>query len=200
MDELERLSLRLSEIVRRDFMPLDSQQLNWRPAAHKWSILECIQHLNYFAAYYFPALERCLKRGAHTQPLSTFTSNWLGVYYLQKYRMPDSNQLHKTLETPRQYQPLEAATEQSSFAPQTVLSAFEDHQQQLLDFLRQAQTVNLQQIKVPAFWLGWVKLRLGDLLQILIYHNERHIVQAQRVLYHDQFPGNVSLDALLTEL
>lgn len=200
LQELERLSTRLSEIIERDFEPLSRDQLNWRPAPQKWSILECLLHLNYFAGHYFPPIQKALQAGRNTRPATHFTSSWLGEHYLQKYRLPIDNQLKRRLEAPPQYAPPESAPQHSDLSPKEVLHTFEQHQKQLLEFLRQAHLINLQRISVPAFWWGLVKLRLGDLLQILVYHNERHIVQAQRVLYHDHFPGNVPLDLLLTEM
>lgn len=199
LSELERLTLRLSEIVQRDFKDLNSEQLNWRAAPTKWSILECLLHLNYFNRHYYSTLKARLARAQSTQPTPYFSSNWLGSYYLQKYQLPMDSHLKKLSESPRQYAPSEN-DHHSELNAQQVLDDFERYQQQLLQFVRDARLVNLQRTKVPAFWWGLIALSLGDMLQLLVYHNERHVVQAQRVLYHDHFPGNVPIDVLIADL
>lgn len=197
--ELERLTLRLSEIVQRDFAPLEHQQLNWRPAPTQWSILECLLHLNYFAKHCHHSLEQHLKHRQHNTPSPYFSNSWLGNHYIQKYQLPPDNHLKKVWETPKEYAP-STTDKRSELDGQQILSDFEKQLQKLLKFVRDAHFLHLQRTKIPTFWWGLVRLSLGELLQILVYHNERHVVQAQRVLYHDHFPGNVSIDMLIAEL
>jgi hypothetical protein len=51
----------------------------------------------------------------------------------------------------------------------------------MLKLLETASTKNLTKIKT-AITLPLLKFRLGDTFRFVIYHNERHIVQAQKVL------------------
>lgn len=199
LHELERLTLRLSEIVQRDFAPLENKQLNWRPTPTRWSILECLLHLNYFAKHYQSPLEHRLKSAQYNTPAPYFSNSWLGKHYVQKYQLPSDNHLKKLWETPIQYAP-PTTDKHSELNGQQILSDFEKQQQKLLEFIQNAHLVHLQRTKIPTFWWGLIRLSLGELLQILVYHNERHIVQAQRVLYHDHFPGNVPIDVLIAEL
>ncbi|MGH1336953.1 MAG: DinB family protein [Aureispira sp.] len=198
LQDLERLNKRLSEIALRDFTPLTVPQLNWQEAAHKWSILECIAHLNYVADFYFPptlkALEYAKKKGS--RPQKTFTRGWLGHIYVSKMRLNQNNQFKKSIEAPQKYVPVLDNNEQLD--KKEVFDKFVVNQKTLTRILMEAKTINIEKTRVYAAVFNLVSIRLGDMLKILVYHDERHIVQAQRVLYHDHFLGNVPLDTLLS--
>ena len=38
--------------------PFHAQQFNWRPAPHRWSIGQCVEHLNITTERYLPGFER----------------------------------------------------------------------------------------------------------------------------------------------
>ena len=42
--------------------------------------------------------------------------------------------------------------------------------------------IDLGKIKIPISIAPFVKIKLGDTLRFIVYHNERHIVQAQNIL------------------
>jgi hypothetical protein len=44
-----------------------------------------------------------------------------------------------------------------------------------------AQKVDLTKVKTAISLSKFIKLRLGDTLRFLVYHNERHILQAQGI-------------------
>ncbi|BDS11691.1 DinB family protein [Aureispira anguillae] len=197
--QLERLNQRLSEIVARDFPNLTNEQLNWREKEGKWSIAECLTHLNYVADYYFPATLKTIAsaQARKTKPLPTFTRGWLGHYYVSKFRLRPDNQVKNKLESPLKYNPQLISSSQLNGA--TVIKDFLERQQLIDKMLSDSKTINIQKARVYALFFGFVNIRLGDMLKMLIYHTERHIVQAQRILYHDYFPGNFPLDALFSE-
>ena len=57
-----------------------------------------------------------------------------------------------------------------------------NQQKRMLDLLDQSRKVNLNKIKTGITIANWIKLRLGDTFRVVIYHNQRHIVQANTVL------------------
>jgi len=63
-----------------------------------------------------------------------------------------------------------------------VVAEFIQQQEALLSYLKQAQHTDLNAVKIPISIFKWLKLKLGDVLQFLIAHNERHLVQAKRNL------------------
>ena len=62
------------------------------------------------------------------------------------------------------------------------ITVFIDQQKQLLDLLNASKTVNLNKVKTSISITTLIKLKLGDTFRFLIYHNKRHVVQAQKVL------------------
>lgn len=63
-----------------------------------------------------------------------------------------------------------------------VLGRFVEQQKTLLDLLEQAREQDLSKVKTGISISKFIKLRLGDTFRILVYHNQRHIVQAKRVI------------------
>jgi hypothetical protein len=58
----------------------------------------------------------------------------------------------------------------------------------LLQILDLAAGVNIRKVKVPISISKIVRLRLGDALLFVAYHNERHIQQAINLMKLAQFP------------
>lgn len=197
--QLKKLNKRLSEIVARDLPILNNEQLNWKETEDKWSIAECLLHLNYVADYYFPTTLKSIQAAQNraSKPSSTFTRGWLGHYYVSKVRLGIDNQIKNKLETAAKYKPSAAAL--SELDGNQIIKDFLLRQEKMDLMLVDASAINLQKVRVYAFFWGLASIRLGDMLKFLIYHTERHIVQIQRILYHDYFPGNTPLNHLFSE-
>lgn len=70
------------------------------------------------------------------------------------------------------------ATQLNSYA---VVAEFIQQQEKLLIYLRQARKADLD-IRIPITITKLIRLKLGDVFQFLIMHDERHIQQANRNL------------------
>jgi uncharacterized damage-inducible protein DinB len=46
------------ETVEREFRPLSNEQLNWKPDTKRWSITQCLQHLNLAERFYIRNLQK----------------------------------------------------------------------------------------------------------------------------------------------
>lgn len=64
----------------------------------------------------------------------------------------------------------------------TTITVFIGQQQQLLKLLQAARMVNLNKVKTRISISRFVKIKLGNTFRFVIYHNQRHILQAKRVL------------------
>ena len=64
----------------------------------------------------------------------------------------------------------------------SVLDKFIIQQEKLLSLLEAAKQVDLSKVKTSISISKWVKLRLGDTLRVVVYHNWRHMVQAQKLI------------------
>ncbi|MDC0230950.1 DinB family protein [Aureispira] len=197
INELERLILRLSEIVGRDFPQLTDDQLNWKQSNEQWSIAECIMHLNYVADFYFPSIHKVIEKVKtnKSKPTSTFIPGWLGNRVAKGVRLSRDNRLKKQSESPQKFNPKYQLFSQVS--RQEIINNFLQNQDTILQILANSKSINIQATYVPVAIYGLIRIQLGDMLKVIVYHTERHVVQAQRLLYHDNFPVN-SLSATLS--
>jgi hypothetical protein len=69
------------------------------------------------------------------------------------------------------------------------LQTFTDGQQLLLQIIKEASNVNLRRVRIPISISKIIRLRLGDALLFVVYHNERHVQQALNVINHERFPS-----------
>lgn len=182
--QLQKLTARLSEIVARDFLPLSQEQLNWKEMPSQWSIAECIEHLNKIATTHFDTIAQTIKNTPYKKSNIRFEQNWLGKRLIARVQLNSNNYISKPRQSSTQYAP--TATPYNTKSVELLLVHFN----QILDFIKSSKSIDIQNTKIPVAFLGLVKLPLGDILQMIVYHFERHIVQAQRMLYSDGFPEN----------
>lgn len=164
---------RMIDEVNRVYVPLPEERLNRKPGPEAWSVLECLEHLNLYGDFYLPEIEKAL-RGAEGKPDPVFRSGWLGNYFARSMQ-PKNGKINK-MKTFADKNPA------GSRLTKEVLARFIDRQQQMLILLRQAGTADLTRIKTAVSISKWIRLRLGDTLRFTVYHNERHLAQAQRAL------------------
>jgi hypothetical protein len=69
---------------------------------------------------------------------------------------------------------------------------FIQHQKELIGIVQKAANVSLRKVRIPISISKLIRLRLGDALMFVIYHNERHVQQVLSVINHKQFPKNDS--------
>lgn len=149
--------------------------LNHQPQPNKWSALQCLEHLNIYGRYYLPTIEKAI---SHAQYVSepTFTSGWLGNYFAQSMKLQQNGTPTKPMKTLKNYNP------NKHLDKQQVISEFLIHQEQLLELLDASKKVNLEKIRIPISINRLIKIRLGDCLRFVIYHNQRHFQQALQAM------------------
>ncbi|MBA5793563.1 DinB family protein [Flavobacterium sp. xlx-214] len=146
--------------------------LNQRLTPDSWSILECLEHLNRYGSFYHPQIEQKIA-SSNSKPQSVFKPGWLGNYFANA--MLPKEKLNK-MKTFKSLNPI------NSVLNQKTITTFLTQQNQLLNILTNAEKVNLNSLRITTSISSIIKLKLGDTLRVIIYHNKRHIVQAQKVL------------------
>ena len=153
------------------FLKSDAE-LNKRLTNESWSVLECLEHLNLYGNFYLPEIKNRIER-SNTKATAEFKSGWLGNYFAQS--MLPKEKLNK-MKAFKSMNPIHSSLSK------TTVTVFIDQQKQLLDLLNAARLVNLNKVKTSISITTLIKLKLGDTFRFLIYHNKRHIVQAEKVL------------------
>jgi hypothetical protein len=175
-DLINDLKTRTEEILLEatQFNSLSKEDLNHRNAPDSWSILECLEHLNRYGDFYLPEINRRIK-GAQLSKNEVFNSGWLGNYFAMSMLPGENGKLNK-MKTFKSMNPVHTRLDVD------VITRFLDQQKQLLELLTKAQSVDLNKVKTSISISRWIKLRLGDTLRVVIYHNQRHMKQASKVL------------------
>ena len=159
--------------------PLSDEQFLWRPGLDRWSIAECLDHLNATARVYLPALDEgisdAIRRGVYSE--GPFKYNWLGRLAVRCSDPP------MRLKAPADIQPGPGRTRRE------ILNAFRAYQVQFIDRLRQANGVDLARARVRMSRSSWLRIPLGSGFELMIVHSRRHLAQARRVMDAENFPG-----------
>lgn len=173
------LQTRLSAVlqtVEQEFASMSDQQLRWKPAPERWSIIECLQHLNLAERFYIRNIQHKVdKLGlVQTTPTDqTLQSDWVGKALL----FAVDPQVKLKLPAPGVVRPRSAA----DLIPADVIGQFMNLQTLLRDLLPKAVYLDWNRDKVMTLFGNWLKIRLGDAFLMLLAHTERHLKQALRV-------------------
>jgi hypothetical protein len=136
-----------------------------------WSIAQCIGHLNRYGDYYIPLIRQALSRQEKLVQGGVFNAGFIGSYFT---RLMDPDTGKKKMKAFKEYSPpvvLDA---------HAVIAEFIRQQEILLICLQWARRADLNKPRIPVSILPWLKLKLGDVLQFVIAHDERHMRQAMR--------------------
>jgi len=169
-DLIERTRLNINKAEK--FNALPTEKLNCRVASGSWSILECFEHLNLYGDFYLPEIE---DRIYNSKTLTTkrFKSGLLGNYFA-KMMLP-KEKVNK-MKTFADKDPINSRLDKST------IDRFINQQEQILILLDRSKEIDLNKTKTAISISKWIKLKLGDTFRVVIYHNERHIKQAEKIL------------------
>ncbi len=156
------------------FSTLSMDELNHRNTPNSWSILECLEHLNRYGNFYLPEIGTRLNK-AQTSNNEVFNSGWLGNYFAMSMLPNENGKLNK-MKTFKSMNPIHTRLGED------VVARFLSQQKLMLGLLSRAERVDLNKVKTSISISKWIKLRLGDTLRVVVYHNQRHIKQASKVL------------------
>lgn len=177
LDQLAAETRALIQVVRREFIPLTSDALNRPPTPERWSIAQCLEHLNSYGQYYLPALENAIQKGenAPMKAAARFRSGWLGNYFVNSMQPRADGSIGLKAKA------VKAHTPAQTLDVVAVVTVFLDQQHRLLALLERAKNVNIQGLRVPISIARFIRLSVGDTFRFLIAHEQRHVLQAQRV-------------------
>lgn len=169
LDELEVEVRNQISIVTKHYLHADHELINKPTLDGRWSIAQCLDHLNSYGDYYLPKINEALKN-ASVQPDEIFVSGWLGDYFVKSMSPETGTKKHGALKKHMPALNLDSAI---------VISEFLRQQRLLLNYLLESESRDLS-VRIPTSISKWITLKLGDILRFVIGHNRRHIVQAER--------------------
>ncbi|QDA60904.1 DinB family protein [Hymenobacter jejuensis] len=185
LDQLTADLQAMRDITMRRFRPLTDEQLNRRPGPGKWSVGQCLEHLNIIGGHYLPVMTRRLKQAQErgSRPSETVKHGIIGPRLTAAMRTPASQ---KALKAPQQYAP------SGSRLPRTVVEVFSRQIDELLQMVQQARAINANAVRIPNPLIPLIRLRLTDQFEFMVAHIQRHVAQAERVLDGETRPSHLS--------
>lgn len=138
-----------------------------------WSIAHCLAHLNSYGYYYLPYLQQGLERQLATPSGDTYVGSWLGTYLI---RLMDPDQSQTKFKAIKRHQPTQTVN------PHSIVAIFIDQQEIMLSLLKRAQQADVNTIRIPLSITPFVRLSAGEILEFLVIHTKRHLIQAKRNL------------------
>lgn len=184
--EISTISKKNLDFLQGKLFSLKTSQLSWKPNPQTWSVIEVLAHLNQYASYYHDVFISKIENTKFTEPKSQFISSPLGKSAWKSMKLGAANNIKRKFQSPKNYNPI--------LHPELIenneLKKFENKQIELINIIEKAKKVNIQRVKIPISISKFIRLKLGDALLFVVYHNERHLQQIKNLLEHRAFPTN----------
>lgn len=164
----------ISRKVNDSFGKLSVEQLNWKPSEDKWSVAQCLDHLIVSNSTYFPQFET-VANGAYKKSMYQsirFVSKFMGKWLVEN----TGPRKVKAMKNPPAFAPT------IGNLPQDIVQKFLTHQIELVDKLHRMNHCDIHETILTSPALSVITYSLSDLLQIISGHEERHYLQALKVL------------------
>lgn len=172
---------RNSDTARQLFAGLNEQQLNWTFDPKKWSIAQCLDHLTttsrQFDSYFTPAIARGRQKWPVSEPIpyrASLVGGWLA-----KFVNPESM---RKFPAPKVFMPAQSDIHGA-------LESFLTQQFEFLNFVRQAEGVDYNKVRIRSPVTPFMRYSLADAFVVTVFHGRRHLDQAKRMRDTEGFPG-----------
>jgi hypothetical protein len=181
IDEFRRQFEQISADADGLVTPLGEDQFMWKPAPHKWSIAECLEHMNATARSYLPAIDEgiadAIRHGAYAE--GPFHYSIVGRLFSRLMEPPARFRMR----APEDKQPGPQRPKRET------LAGFRAYQVQYVDRLRQANGIDLSRSCVRSPIASWIRIPLGSAFASMAAHERRHLWQARRITQMEGFPA-----------
>jgi hypothetical protein len=170
--------------LKSKFSHYSENQLHWKPNPATWSLAEIFAHLNAYATFYHTTLNDKIDKTRFRIPKINYTSSPLGKSAWMSMKLGNARNVKRKFNAPKEYNPTFTPSLLTGNEVQTLLAGQND----FLGIIEKSVSVSLKKVKVPISMSKLVRLRLGDALLFVAYHNDRHMEQALKLTKNPQFP------------
>ncbi len=160
---------------------LTAAGFNWRPGPDRWSIGQCLDHLNRTGYQYRDTLTGIIEDARARRRLGNppYRHGWMGRLFIWYLEPPP--RLRVT--APRSLRPA------PELDPGRTLAEFQQLQEELIQLVRRANGLDLGAVRFPSPFFRLLRLSLGQGFASITAHERRHLQQADRVRTHPGFPA-----------
>jgi hypothetical protein len=157
---------------------LNTERLNWQPMAGSWSVGQCLEHLCIMNETYMPAISAALEAKPNS-PVEQITPGWFGGWFLRNFVEPSPN--GRRASAPSKIRP-------GAKVDLSVIDRFLADNKSCRELIVRARAKDVNRIR---FWNPFVpglRFTVGTGLEIIVSHEQRHLLQAERVRDSAEFP------------
>lgn len=172
---------KIADDAQATFGRLSPAQLNWKRSPAEWSIGQCFDHLILTNRPYFPLIER-IAAGERRRTLwqrIPFLPGFFGRLVLGAVKP----------ESARKVKARPGFTPAASDIDGQIISHFRKQQEELMRLMKSTEGLELEKIIITSPIASVVTYSLLDGYRIIVTHERRHFLQAERVMAAEGFPG-----------
>lgn len=163
---------------------LSPAQWTWKPNPKRWSVAECVGHLNIFGEHY---LSRSAKAMQGSKPLAQPAQNFKSGYWGEKLTntmkpLPD-NSIPSPMSTLGKFDP-----SKKNRVNANTLNTFIQQRKDMLAQIKQAGNCDLEGLRITSTLGPIIRFKLGDTYRFMVAHDQRHILQMKKVMAEAGFP------------
>jgi hypothetical protein len=167
LDELRAADARAVALAK----PLTTVQLNWRPSPAQWSIGQCLDHLLVANRVYLPPITEALQQAPRV-PVQDITPGWFGRWFIRTYIAPSP--ASKKAKAPAKITPV-------SEVDGTILDRVLASNEETRRLVERAREVDVNHVRFKNPFVPLLRFTVGTGLEIIAKHQDRHLLQAERV-------------------
>jgi hypothetical protein len=154
---------------------LTDTQLNWHPGPDRWSVAECVAHLNVSVRHTLPAFDRAIAdaRAKGKTAAGPFTYGWFSRWMVGSMEPPPKRRMgtFKIFSLPAG----------ATYRGAELITEFLSVRDQLAERVRQSDGLDLARVRVVSPVNRLLRMPLGAYLAFVITHDRRHLWQARQV-------------------
>jgi hypothetical protein len=179
--------LKLINVLQSDFAKINVETrillshidiLNQPTRPGKWTIAQIIEHLNTYNKYYLPEIENAFAIHNPIKPADDlpFKPGFIGSYLTKMMRPNDSGRVGNKMKAFKKHVPA------PDLNARQVLQEFIEGQSRFSNIIERSLMYDLNNVRIGMSISRLIRLRLGDLLNVLVVHQQRHFIQVNETL------------------
>lgn len=154
--------------------PLSAETFNWQPGPGRWSMGQCLEHLNTTERAFLPRIHEAIERVRASGKRSAgptrigFFMRW----FIREMEPPPK----------RRFRTKPAFVPPSVLRKDAVLAEFTALHDQLLQYLEGVNGYDLGSVKIGSPFAPLLRYNLGAAFALIAAHDRRHLWQAREVV------------------
>lgn len=162
---------------------LSYAQFNWQPGSGRWSVGDCIAHLNVVTRMYLPQFEESIQqaRAAGRTGAGPYRYGWLTSKFVAEMEPP----VKRRVKVPDARMVIAPGSDHD---PAAVMEEFDTLHDRLIATIASADGLDLKKAKVTSVVTRFLRMSLGQWFNFNAAHDRRHLWQAQQACNDPAFP------------